>query len=239
MRVKLDKMLQQYKMELSVKPPRSRTARPSRGSPKAIAGIKKQTGGAGSSAKCSCASSRCARQGYEFVDKVKGGVIPNTFIPAVERACAWLWTRASSPATRSTTSASLYTTANTTPWTPRKSRSYRRAAKPSSTRSPRREPSSSSHRQHRNRRPDKFMGDLTNDLSGKRGHVTGTTPRAASSPPSKAWRRYRTVRLPMRLKSVTGGQGSYSIDFSHYAPVPPHTQAQLVSKHKQPVEEEE
>ena len=42
-----------------------------------------------------------------------------------------------------------------------------------------------------------------------------------------------------RLRSVTGGQGSYSIDFSHYAPVPPHTQAQLVSKHKQPVEEEE
>ena len=42
-----------------------------------------------------------------------------------------------------------------------------------------------------------------------------------------------------RLKSVTGGQGSYSIDFSHYAPVPPHTQAQLVSKHKQPVEEEQ
>jgi len=41
-----------------------------------------------------------------------------------------------------------------------------------------------------------------------------------------------------RLKSVTGGQGAYSIEFSHYAPVPPHTQAQLVSKHKQPEEEE-
>jgi len=34
-------------------------------------------------------------------------------------------------------------------------------------------------------------------------------------------------------------QDSCSIEFSHYAPVPPHTQAQLVSKHKQPVEEEQ
>jgi elongation factor G len=41
-----------------------------------------------------------------------------------------------------------------------------------------------------------------------------------------------------RLKSVTDGQGSYSIDFSHYAPMPPHLQAQLVSRHRQPVEEE-
>jgi elongation factor G len=33
-----------------------------------------------------------------------------------------------------------------------------------------------------------------------------------------------------RLRSVTGGQGAYSIEFSHYAPVPPHTQQQLASQ---------
>ncbi len=41
-----------------------------------------------------------------------------------------------------------------------------------------------------------------------------------------------------QLKPVTGGQGSYFIAFSHYAPVSPHPQACLVSKHKLPVEEE-
>ena len=35
-----------------------------------------------------------------------------------------------------------------------------------------------------------------------------------------------------RLKSLTGGQGSYSIRFSHYAPVPAATQQQLSSQHK-------
>jgi elongation factor G len=35
-----------------------------------------------------------------------------------------------------------------------------------------------------------------------------------------------------RLKSLTGGQGSYSIRFSHYAPIPLGTQQQLASQHK-------
>lgn len=35
-----------------------------------------------------------------------------------------------------------------------------------------------------------------------------------------------------RLKSLTGGQGSYSISFSHYAAVPAATQQQLASMHK-------
>ena len=77
------------------------------------------------------------------------------------------------------------------------------------------------------------------DLSGKRGQVTGTDSAGGDMAairgmaPLSELADYQT-----RLKSVTGGHGSFSIDFSHYAPVPPHTQAQLVSKHKQPVEEE-
>ncbi len=35
-----------------------------------------------------------------------------------------------------------------------------------------------------------------------------------------------------RLKSLTGGQGAYSIAFSHYAAVPPATQQQLAAQHK-------
>jgi elongation factor G len=35
-----------------------------------------------------------------------------------------------------------------------------------------------------------------------------------------------------RLKSLTAGKGSYAIAFSHYAPVPAPTQAQLMAAHK-------
>ena len=35
-----------------------------------------------------------------------------------------------------------------------------------------------------------------------------------------------------RLNSLTGGQGRYTIAFSHYEPVPPTVQAQLASQYK-------
>ena len=41
-----------------------------------------------------------------------------------------------------------------------------------------------------------------------------------------------------QLKSVTGGQGSYSMELSHYDPVPPHVQQQIVAAWKPKVEED-
>ena len=41
-----------------------------------------------------------------------------------------------------------------------------------------------------------------------------------------------------RIRSMTGGQGSYTIEFSHYAPVPPQTQQQLASQFKLAREED-
>jgi elongation factor G len=35
-----------------------------------------------------------------------------------------------------------------------------------------------------------------------------------------------------RLKSITGGAGSFSMELSHYEPVPPLVQQHLVSQHK-------
>ena len=41
-----------------------------------------------------------------------------------------------------------------------------------------------------------------------------------------------------KIRSMTGGQGSYTIEFSHYAPVPPQTQQQLASQFKLAREED-
>ena len=42
-----------------------------------------------------------------------------------------------------------------------------------------------------------------------------------------------------RLKSLTGGHGSYSIELSHYEPVLPHTQAELIRTYKVHAQEED
>jgi elongation factor G len=81
--------------------------------------------------------------------------------------------------------------------------------------------------------PESTIGDLTGDLAAKRGQVTGTQPRPAGTVAISA-------QMPLaelgdyqsRLKSLTGGQGSYSMAFSHYAQVPEATQAHLASQYK-------
>jgi elongation factor G len=42
--------------------------------------------------------------------------------------------------------------------------------------------------------------------------------------------------FPARLKSLTAGEGSYNLEFSHYEPAPPLLQQKLVAAHKPQVE---
>ena len=81
--------------------------------------------------------------------------------------------------------------------------------------------------------PEATIGDITGDLSSKRGQVTGTQARGVGTMSIGG-------KVPLaelddyqgRLKSMTGGQGSYRIEFSHYSAVPAATQQQLASQHK-------
>ena len=202
---------------------------------------KKQTGGAGQFGEVYLRVEPLPRgKGFEFVDKVKGGVIPNVFIPAVEKGVRMaldsgviagypvhdirvtVYDGKSHPVDSKEVAfvsagrkAIIDAFAKAAPIVLEPIVNIEINA------------------------PDKFMGDLTSDLSGKRGQVNGTDTAGGDSiaikgiVPLSELADYQT-----RLKSVTGGQGAYSIEFSHYAPVPPHTQAQLVSKHRAPLEEE-
>lgn len=81
--------------------------------------------------------------------------------------------------------------------------------------------------------PEQNMGDITGDLATRRGHVSGTQSAAAGSltvlarAPLSELASYQS-----RLNSLTGGQGRYTIAFSHYEPVPASVQAQLASQYK-------
>jgi elongation factor G len=88
--------------------------------------------------------------------------------------------------------------------------------------------------------PNDNMGDIAGDLSSRRGRISGTEQR-----PGNMVAVLGTVPLAevldyqSFLKSVTGGRGSYGMDFSHYEAVPPQVQAQIVAQYKPKAEEED
>jgi len=87
--------------------------------------------------------------------------------------------------------------------------------------------------------PDGNMGDITGDLSGKRARIMGTDTvpggmvSISAQAPLAELGQYQS-----QVKAVTGGLGSYTMEFSHYEPVPPNVQQQIVGKYN-PVQEED
>jgi elongation factor G len=81
--------------------------------------------------------------------------------------------------------------------------------------------------------PETSMGDITGDLSAKRGQVSGTHALAgggmtvAGQVPLSELSNYQA-----RLNGMTGGQGRYTIALSHYDPVPPTIQTHLMGQYK-------
>ena len=86
--------------------------------------------------------------------------------------------------------------------------------------------------------PNQCMGDITGDLAGKRGRISGTSTQSSGNiaisgqVPLSELNSYQST-----LKSITGGEGSYTMEFSHYEPVPPSTQRELVDAYKKPHED--
>jgi len=87
--------------------------------------------------------------------------------------------------------------------------------------------------------PAENVGDITGDLSSKRGRVVGQEMLPGNFIVIKAQVPLAEVtQYTSQLKSVTGGRGSYSMSLSHYEPVPPNVQQQIVAAHKKAQEAE-
>lgn len=87
--------------------------------------------------------------------------------------------------------------------------------------------------------PEDKVGTITGDLSGKRGRIMGQDFVGGGMAVVKAQAPLAEVMsYQNQLKSVTGGQGSFSMELSHYDPVPPQVQQQLIASFKPRAEEE-
>jgi elongation factor G len=83
------------------------------------------------------------------------------------------------------------------------------------------------------------IGDVTGELSARRAHIRGTDmPRPGLARVSAAVPLSELEGFPARLKSLTAGEGSYTLEFSHHEPAPAVLQQRLVAAHTPKVEED-
>ncbi len=235
LRILLDRLREVYKFEVDTRPPRiayrETVTAPAEGHHR----HKKQTGGAGQFGEVFLRIAPLERgTGFEFADEVKGGTIPGQFIPAVEKGVREVLASgaiAGYPVVdvkvvvydgkhHSVDSKEIaFVTAGKKAFI-----EAIRAARPIVL-----EPIVNIEITV----PDAAMGDVTGDLSAKRGQVSGTTNAAAGMMVVRG-------QVPMselagyqsRLNAMTAGQGRYTIALSHYEAVPPNVQQQLVGAHK-------
>jgi elongation factor G len=81
--------------------------------------------------------------------------------------------------------------------------------------------------------PSENVGDITGDLSGRRGRVQGQEMLAGGMIVIKAQVPLSEItNYNSSLKSVTAGQGSYSMTLSHYDVVPPQIQQQVIAAYQ-------
>jgi elongation factor G len=235
LRTMLEKMAIQYKVELDTRPPsipyRETIALRAEGHCR----HKKQTGGAGQFGEVFLKVEPLPRgKGFEFVDSVKGGVIPNQFIPSVEKGVrSVLETGFVAGFPIQDVRVTVYD-----------GKSHPVDSKDVAFASAGRKAFLDALAKARAIvlepivnveivAPDANMGDIAGELSGHRGQIKGSdSPRPGTVQITAQAPLSELEHFPARLKSLTAGHGSYSLEFSHYEVAPPVLQQKLVAAHK-------
>jgi elongation factor G len=235
LRVMLERMTETYKCEVTTRPPKIAYRETITGNAEGHHRHKKQTGGAGQFGEVFLRVEPLARgEGFEFVDHVKGGTIPTQFIPAVEKGIRQvLETGVIAGYPMQDLRVIVYDGKHHP--VDSKEIAFITAGRKAFIDAVQKarpivlEPIVNVEITV----PEANMGDITGDLSSKRGQVSGTNAQHGGSisvtgqVPLSELNGYQS-----RLNSVTGGHGSYTLELSHYDPVPPPVQQQLVSQHK-------
>ena len=87
--------------------------------------------------------------------------------------------------------------------------------------------------------PGEFLGHITGDLNSRRGRIMGMEAGAGNTQTIKAQVPLAEVaQYNTQLRSITGGQGSYSMELSHYEPVPGQVQQQIIDASAKAKQEE-
>jgi elongation factor G len=234
MRYILDRMANQYHVEVTTKPPRIPYRETITAKAEGHHRHKKQTGGAGQFGEVFLRIEPLKRgSGFEFVDQVKGGTIPGQFIPAVEKGVRQVL-EVGPVAGYPVHDVRVIVYDGKHHEVDSKEVAFISAGKRafmdaiSKARPIILEPIVNIEITA----PENSMGDIAGDLSSKRGQLSGTDSVAPGTLIIKGMVPLAELNnYQARLKSVTAGQGSFAIEFARYDPVPPSVQKNLSEQH--------
>lgn len=240
LRIALERLKEQYNVEVETSIPTIPYRETIAGSAEGHCRHKKQTGGAGQFGEVYLKLDPLPRgSGFEFVDKIVGGAIPSQFIPAVEKGVRQVLDQGAFAGfplqdVRVTVYDGKYHSVDS------KEVAFVAAGKKammdavSKARPMVLEPIANVEVTV----PSERMGDITGDLSSRRGRVSSTDAlpgsliQISAQVPLAEMGDYQS-----RLKSITGGEGTFSMEFSAYEPAPSEIQKRLASTFQQPDEE--
>jgi len=229
--VLLAKLNRRYQLEVDTKPPKIPYRETLMGHAEGHYRHKKQTGGAGQFGEVYLRVEPLERgEGLEFVDDIFGGSIPKQFLPAVEKGVRGAM---DDGVIAGYPFQDVRVTVYDGKHHPVDSKevafkiagrnAFRDAvtkAKPTML-----EP----YVNMAITVPDEFLGSITGDLNSRRGRIMGMEAGTGGA-------QTINVQVPLaevaqyntQLRSITGGQGSYTMELSHYEPVPANVQQQIV-----------
>ncbi|HVP88141.1 MAG TPA: elongation factor G [Casimicrobiaceae bacterium] len=238
-----ERMASQFKLEIDTRPPRVPYRETVTARAEGHHRHKKQTGGAGQFGEVYLRIEPMPRgSGFEFVDQVKGGTIPNQFIPAVQKGVEQVLT-AGPTAGFPLQDVRVIVYDGKHHAVDSKEIAFVTAGRKAfldaieKARPIVLEPIVSLEVLC----PESNMGDVAGDLSSRRGQVTGTKSLQAGTLTVDALAPLSELEgYAARLKAMTAGHAAWTMSLSHYDPAPPNLQQHLAAeyaKHRKHEEE--
>ena len=225
------RLKERFGAEVTLKPPRVPYQETIRGSAKAHGRHKKQSGGRGQFGDCHIEIEPLETgDGFEFVNKIKGGVIPSSFIPAVEKGVVEAMHEgavAGYPVkdVRVTLYDGSYHTVDSSEIAFKLAGAQAMRQALADARPVLLEPIMLVTLSV----PEEAVGDVIGDLNGRRGRPQGMEPAGSLTEIKAEVPMAEMLTYAPDLRSITGGQGDYTMEFVRYEEVPSHLAQKVVA----------
>jgi elongation factor G len=227
----VERMRQRFGAEVILKPPRVPYQETIRKGARAHGRHKKQTGGRGQFGDCHIEIEPLDGEGFEFVNAIKGGVIPQGFIPAVEKGVLEAMQQgavAGYPVkgVRVKLFDGSYHTVDSSEMAFKLAGSLAMKDALAQAGAVLLEPIMLLTASV----PDESVGDVMGDLSSRRGRPLGTEAVGGMTEVKAEVPMAEILSYAPDLRSLTGGQGEYTMEFLRYEEVPSHLAQKVVEK---------